>query len=766
MRDVQGYLPLSVLATPLMGGVSSGSSAATANPLSPFSIKREETENQNQVPNLFTGPFAATTTVTATASSSACWRTEEVEVSAKDSKKHSTAVAFPKPPLTENNSTTKAFGRVNHTAAVADAKIKVEVSSECPSALDSSSASTNATQSNSSSKAVINPLESNCSSAVKTEAAPLSTAEKPGRGRPKKVIVPVEPVVASAIAKESKETITKESSVDKSPATIIQSMSTVSSANPNPTSTTTTTTPTPNASATAGSAATCDNSKRQKIDLKGPRVKHVCRSASIVLGQPLATFPLESLDTPPRPDSPSNVHMVDPQNRLDCSTCITEEEQQNLGLSPPATPVNSGDSMEAMDTDSVVPESNDGEAAVKQQHMVHHQVTKFEDASAGKGTRKATKSLGLHSVAPPPPVANRVQASGNMDRRNVGHGQTTTPHQPPMISIDFWENYDPVEISQTGFGLIVTEPVPLRSLCFLCGSLGSAESLMYCVCCCEPYHQYCIEDEYNVKPSLDETMNMSVMHHSQQGPDGATGHLNWLCPRCTVCSTCNMSNGTKLKCQKCQKNYHSTCLGTSKRLLGADRPLICATCLKCKSCGTCNVTKFVGNLPMCTACFKLRQRGNFCPLCQKCYEENDFDLKMMECGGCEKWVHARCEVSGNLKRGCEIVYLLYGLFLQGLTDEQYNMLSLLPESIEFFCRRCTRKNINLSDVWREAVAAEFKSGLLSVVKLLSKSRQACALLRLSPRKKSNLCICQPINSSRAIQFKVSGGLVSVHGTCY
>lgn len=30
--------------------------------------------------------------------------------------------------------------------------------------------------------------------------------------------------------------------------------------------------------------------KRQKLDIKGPRVKHVCRSASIVLGQPLATF--------------------------------------------------------------------------------------------------------------------------------------------------------------------------------------------------------------------------------------------------------------------------------------------------------------------------------------------------------------------------------------------------------------------------------------------------------------------------------------------
>lgn len=37
-------------------------------------------------------------------------------------------------------------------------------------------------------------------------------------------------------------------------------------------------------------AASVPDVRRQKIDLKGPRVKHVCRSASIVLGQPLATF--------------------------------------------------------------------------------------------------------------------------------------------------------------------------------------------------------------------------------------------------------------------------------------------------------------------------------------------------------------------------------------------------------------------------------------------------------------------------------------------
>lgn len=36
-----------------------------------------------------------------------------------------------------------------------------------------------------------------------------------------------------------------------------------------------------------------EDPKRQKVELKGPRVKHVCRSASIVLGQPIATFPVQ-----------------------------------------------------------------------------------------------------------------------------------------------------------------------------------------------------------------------------------------------------------------------------------------------------------------------------------------------------------------------------------------------------------------------------------------------------------------------------------------
>jgi len=80
--------------------------------------------------------------------------------------------------------------------------------------------------------------------------------------------------------------------------------------------------------------------------------------------------------------------------------------------------------------------------------------------------------------------------------------------QRTLISIDFWENYDPAEVCQTGFGLIVTGTVAQRALCFLCGSTG-LDPLIFCACCCEPYHQYCVQDEYNLKHgSFEDTTLM------------------------------------------------------------------------------------------------------------------------------------------------------------------------------------------------------------------------------------------------------------------
>ncbi|XP_058823621.1 histone-lysine N-methyltransferase trithorax [Topomyia yanbarensis] len=527
------------------------------------------------------------------------------------------------------------------------------------------------------------------------------------------------------------------------------------------------------AALTQVSGAANPNDKRQRIDLKGPRVKHVCRSASIVLGQPLATFPdddttLENIETPPS-DSVADVTdqlplVLDTATEMplrpatpklsDDYQCVECKEPDNLALSPPATPADADtsgstekelviDEDKLVDSNQTTPTKEEVEEIKVEQPrpppVVKVEVEVKEKEPIKKveeierpATRKATSSFRPQVLKQ---NINAITKSFNTNVRAAGQQGIAEVPNVPLISIDFWENYDPAEVSRTGFGLILSEDVPLKALCFLCGSSGLDE-LLFCVCCCEPYHQYCVKDEYNIRTvSLDDT-NVSLLElTSTTNVGGATpqqqalNRFNWMCPRCTVCYTCNMAAGSKVKCQKCGKNYHTTCLGTSKRLLGADRPLICAGCLKCKSCSTTNVTKFIGNLPMCTPCFRLRQKGNFCPLCQRCYEDNDFDLKMMECGDCKRWVHAKCE---------------------GLTDEQYNMLSALPENIEFICKKCGKNNEH-GNVWRDAVAGEFKAGLLSVVKLLSKSRQACALLKLSPRKKTSNCVCS-VSSGKSITF--------------
>jgi hypothetical protein len=50
--------------------------------------------------------------------------------------------------------------------------------------------------------------------------------------------------------------------------------------------------------------------------------------------------------------------------------------------------------------------------------------------------------------------------------------------------------------------------------------------------------------------------------------------------------------------------------------------------------------------------------GNFCPLCDKCYDDDDYESKMMQCGKCDRWVHSKCEnLSGT--EGWNLFYFLF-----------------------------------------------------------------------------------------------------------
>lgn len=47
--------------------------------------------------------------------------------------------------------------------------------------------------------------------------------------------------------------------------------------------------------------------------------------------------------------------------------------------------------------------------------------------------------------------------------------------------------------------------------------------------------------------------------------------------------------------------------------------------------------------PPLTCLFFSLAPGNYCPICTRCYEDNDYESKMMQCAQCDHWVHAKCE---------------------------------------------------------------------------------------------------------------------------
>ncbi|XP_035214983.1 LOW QUALITY PROTEIN: histone-lysine N-methyltransferase trithorax-like [Stegodyphus dumicola] len=261
------------------------------------------------------------------------------------------------------------------------------------------------------------------------------------------------------------------------------------------------------------------------------------------------------------------------------------------------------------------------------------------------------------------------------------------------IYADYWEDYDfesPLKVA-----LISSQHIPLPCVCYLCGSAGE-EKLIFCVLCCEPYHTFCLsEDDVPQEDNLE----------------------NWCCRRCQCCAVCGSKNNL-LKCKKCQNTYHSECLTPHYPTKPSRKKRIwmCPKCVKCKSCGTTSPASGAGllwnfDLLLCQSCAKLTDKGNYCPVCHKCYEENDYDSEMVQCYKCSRWVHAKCD---------------------SITDEAYEILSCLPETVVYTCIICNEEPVPL---WRKAVKEYLKCGLRSILNSLMASRCARHLIKHDLSKK-------------------------------
>ncbi|KAJ7990457.1 hypothetical protein DPEC_G00300510 [Dallia pectoralis] len=263
------------------------------------------------------------------------------------------------------------------------------------------------------------------------------------------------------------------------------------------------------------------------------------------------------------------------------------------------------------------------------------------------------------------------------------------------LRVDFKKNPDVENVWATG-GLSVLTSVPItpRVVCFLCASSGNVE-FVFCQVCCEPFHLFCLGE---TERPLEEQWE------------------NWCCRRCRFCQTCGRQHQTTkqplLECDKCRNSFHPECLGPSHptRPSKKKRIWICTKCVCCNSCGATKPGKawdaqWSHDFSLCHDCAKLFAKGNFCPLCDKCYDDDDFESKMMQCGRCEHWVHARCE---------------------NLTDDMYELLSSLPENLAYTCTLCTERQ---PAEWRTALEKKLQGSVRQVLTALLNSRTSTHLLR-------------------------------------
>ncbi|XP_069546277.1 histone-lysine N-methyltransferase 2A isoform X1 [Brachyistius frenatus] len=340
-----------------------------------------------------------------------------------------------------------------------------------------------------------------------------------------------------------------------------------------------------------------------------------------------------------------------------------------------------------------------------QQHSLQQQssTTAVSDTVESRQLKKPTsRSVPLSPKHRPKdkPLTTKPSSSSTLNWLSTPSTRGQVKSRAPCdgvhrIRVDFKRDHDVEKVWEAGgLSLLTSVPVTPRVLCFLCASSGNVE-FVFCQVCCEPFHLFCLgESERPLQEQFE----------------------NWCCRRCRYCQACGRQHQkTKqqlLECDKCRNSYHPECLGPNHptRPTKKKRVWVCTKCVRCKSCGATKPGKswdaqWSHDFSMCHDCAKLFAKGNFCPLCDKCYDDDDYDSKMMECGRCNHWVHAKCE---------------------NLTDEMYELLSKLPESVAYTCTKCTECH---PAEWRTALERELQGCVRNVLTALLNSRTSTHLLR-------------------------------------
>ncbi|MGH0138955.1 UNVERIFIED_CONTAM: hypothetical protein FKN15_036809 [Acipenser sinensis] len=423
-----------------------------------------------------------------------------------------------------------------------------------------------------------------------------------------------------------------------------------------------------------------------------------------------------------RPPPPSTALPQDPKQPTAPPTAASRKERKQPQLHTPSPAHPNGAPQQQTRTQSPGPSKKEG-------------AIRTPPSEPKKKLQQASEKL----------LPSRAESSSLNLLSTPSNGGNTRQKLPSdgvhRIRVDFKEDCDVENVWEMGgLSILTSVPITPRVVCLLCASSGHVE-FVYCQVCCEPFHLFCLEE--SERPLEEQWENWCCRRckfcHVCGRQHQATKfvycqvccepfHLfcleeserpleeqweNWCCRRCKFCHVCGRQHqATKqlLECNKCRNSYHPECLGPNYPTRPTKKKKICTKCVHCKSCGATTPGKswdaqWSHDFSLCHDCAKLFAKGNFCPLCDKCYDDDDYESKMMQCGKCDHWVHSKCE---------------------NLTDEMYEILSNLPENIAYTCINCTDQH---PAEWRTALGKELQGSVRLVLTALLNSRTTTHLLR-------------------------------------
>ncbi|XP_026138129.1 histone-lysine N-methyltransferase 2A isoform X2 [Carassius auratus] len=395
------------------------------------------------------------------------------------------------------------------------------------------------------------------------------------------------------------------------------------------------------------------------------------------------------------------------------SSTLRKERKQQPSSSPPIHTAHSSppseQSQQSLQQQSQLPAKKEGLAKsqpteLKKKSQQQSQPSSTTDTASEAKLKKQTTRCVQPLKSKPKEKGKQIlkpdfKLTSTLNSQSTPSTEGTAKQKAPCdgvhrIRVDFKEDYDIENVwDMGGLSILTSVPITPKVVCFLCASSGNLE-FVFCQVCCEPFHLFC----------LGETERP----HEEQWE-------NWCCRRCRFCHVCGRQyQKTKqlLECDKCRNSYHPECLGPNHptRPTKKKRVWICTKCVRCKSCGATKPGKawdaqWSHDFSLCHDCAKLLAKGNVCPFCNKCFDDDDCDGKMMKCRKCDHWVHAKCE---------------------SLTDDMYELLSNLPETVAYTCVNCTEPH---SAEWHTVLEKEIQKSMRQILTALLNSRTSTHLLR-------------------------------------